>query len=159
MLHFNISCNSATCVMSLALILQVKFLLSTCKNMDWILGHSFQNYVWKLQRNKRRKEESDETTRLYWGHRTHATKRFQNHFHGKRGRSQSLPDAWCCCGGNHRVIVHARPRRKTFPCFRQHCSSRRGPLLLGFILGTRCSQFHSASRWENNDPTGMTSWF
>lgn len=49
MLHFNISCNSATPVMSLALILQVKFLLSTCKNMDWILGHSFQNYVWKLQ--------------------------------------------------------------------------------------------------------------
>ncbi len=49
MLHFNISCNSATPVMSLALILRVKFVLSTCKNVDWIVGLSFQNYVWKLQ--------------------------------------------------------------------------------------------------------------
>lgn len=163
MLHFNISCNSATPVMSLALILRVKFLLSTCKNVDWILRHSFQNYVWKLQPHFNATKGENKNQMRPWGF-TEVTEHMQPNASRiistvKEADLNLSPNAWCFCGGNHRVIVHACPRRKTFPRFKQHRSSRRGPLLLGFILGARCSQFHSASRWENNDPTGMTSWF
>ncbi len=116
MLHFNISCNSATTVMSLALILRVKFVLSTCKNVDWIVGHSFQNYVWKLQPHLNATKGEKKNQMRPRGF-IEATEHMQPNasrilFHGKRGRSQSLPNACCCCGGNHRVIVPRSSQEK-----------------------------------------------
>lgn len=95
---------------------ELNFLLSTYNNVEWILGHSFQNYVWKLQPhlNSTKGEKKNQMRPRGF---TEVTEHMQPNASRiisteKRQITISPKTANAAVGETTEVIFHARPRRK-----------------------------------------------